>query len=205
MSENILEIQGDAGIIEARYCSFDRATSAALICHPHPLYGGSMYDAVVSCLCSAAHNLKISSLCFNFRGVGRSEGSHDSGIGEVDDVVFLAHWLKEQGGIESIFLGGYSFGATIAFLAASKLDRSLEHLMLVAPPMQESSKGLAVPCPTTIVAGERDSFVDIGALQHWSSAGNSPVELIQIEAADHFFLGFHHEIESVYMERLAKV
>jgi alpha/beta superfamily hydrolase len=203
MSEKSIEIQGPAGIIEANYRTCEDATRAALVCHPHPLYGGSMYDAVVACMCRAAAQLNIASLSFNFRGVGKSQGQHDQGIGEVEDVVFLSRWLKDQQGIEAIYLGGYSFGAMIALNAASELDVPLEHLMLIAPPIQVDSGSLEVSCPTTIIAGKQDNIVDVGAVQNWLSTANSPAELIELEAADHFFMGFHQEIESALVERLA--
>lgn len=202
MSEKLIEIQGPAGIIEANYRTFEDATRAALICHPHPLYGGSMYDAVVACMCSAVAQLRISSLCFNFRGVGRSQGQHDYGKGEVEDVLFLSHWLREQSGIEAIYLGGYSFGAMIALRAADELDIPLQHLMLVAPPVQDSNAALAVACPVTVVAGTQDDIVNMSSVQTWLTTSNCSSELIEMDGADHFFMGFHKDIESVFAKRL---
>ena len=203
MSEKLIEIEGPAGIIEASYRDSKDATGAALICHPHPLYGGSMYDAVVACMCRAVAQLNIASLSFNFRGVGRSQGQHDQGVGEVQDVLFLCRWLKEQEGVEVIYLGGYSFGAMIALTAAGELDVPLEHLMLVAPPIPGDSGSLDLQCPTTIIAGKQDNIVDIDAVQNWLSTASSPAEMIELEAADHFFMGFHKEIESALVGRLA--
>lgn len=202
MSEKLIEIQGPAGIIEANYRTSEDATRAALICHPHPLYGGNMYDAVVACMCSAVAQLSISSLCFNFRGVGGSQGQHDYGKGEVEDVVFLSHWLREQSGIEAIYLGGYSFGAMIALRAADELDIPLQHLMLVAPPVQDSNAALAVACPVTVVAGTQDDIVNMSSVQTWLTTSNCSSELIEMDGADHFFMGFHKDIESVFAKRL---
>jgi alpha/beta superfamily hydrolase len=116
-----------------------------VVCHPHPLYGGSMYNNVVDALCDAALQEGLSALRFNFRGVGASTGAHTRGISEVDDVIAVVDTALAEigtGGPPAIGLAGYSFGAGVAAWALSRCQTPLQALVLVSPPLGDLATAL---------------------------------------------------------------
>ena len=137
-------IPGEAGELEAELECTDGLSHCAVACHPHPLYGGTMHDAVVGRLCEAATRTGMGSLRFNFRGVGASTGVHDKGIGEVDDLLSVVHWLREVRGIPSVTVCGYSFGAIVALSALARSNA--EKSVLIAPPVRLSRLWPVWPC-----------------------------------------------------------
>ena len=160
-----------------------------------------MDDLVVSFIESALLANGVTTVKFNFRGVGASEGDHDKGIGEVEDLVFLADLLRVEGDITQLIICGYSFGAIVALDAIQRT--SCELAILVAPPVAMlGSKSLAPPDkPSLVILGERDDIVDASATGTWftenpnQTAGS--VELVVVEGADHFFPGAGNRIESL--------
>src|SRR5690606_32812809 len=106
----------------------------AVVCHPHPLHGGTMDNKVVQTLARAFVQLGYRSVRFNFRGIGASEGTWDAGQGEVDDALAVAAHFRNAG--EPVVLGGFSFGGYVASQAAARLDPPAERLVLVAPASQ---------------------------------------------------------------------
>ena len=184
MSES-LSINGPAGTIEAM---LDRVVpeggSIAILCHPHPLYGGSMHDSVLDAAVSVLLNKGVSVLRFNFRGVGGSEGTHDKGEGEADDLVVVVKWALEFCPSESIILAGYSFGANVAWRAAHTLPK-LVRLILIAPPVGMMPFTSPAPaCPVHVVHGDADEYIDPAALAAWTG-----VTRHQVDGANHFFMG----------------
>jgi alpha/beta superfamily hydrolase len=200
-----MTINGPAGNIEYRWDECAGARSSAVICHPHPLYGGSMHDAIVEAIHLSMFEQNISSLRFNFRGVGDSEGDHDQGEGEVTDVNFLLDWLRSEKQAGSVYLAGYSFGAIVALKAACSMASSMadiRQLFLVAPPLQMLAVPDDVPVPTTIIVGDRDQFVDFGSVERWAEISNPGNSFHAVAGADHFFSGFHQQIRSLVSEKL---
>ena len=137
-----LSIEGPAGKLEASYqVSSDQkqgeAQHAALLCHPHPSYGGSMHDGVLAVTASVlendAPNTHWAHLRFNFRGVGHSDGQFDNGLGEQADLIAAWEWLRAQQDWQSLALIGYSFGSAMAW-SAHKSCAGLTKLLLIAPP-----------------------------------------------------------------------
>jgi len=178
-------IIGPAGTIEAR---LDRVVpdsgSLAILCHPHPLYGGSMHDGVLDAAASVLLNEGISVLRFNFRGVGQSEGSHAKGEGEADDLSAVVAWALETCQSDSIIVAGYSFGANVAWRAAHTLP-NLVRLILIAPPVGMMSFTSPAPaCPVHVVYGDADEYIDPAALAAWRG-----VTRHQVDGANHFFMG----------------
>ena len=110
-----LKISSPAGELEADYYNPAQAQNAALLCHPHPSYGGSMHDAVLALSAASLDNSGAdwAHLRFNFRGVGKSTGSFDEGVGEQDDLVAAWDWLRAQNDWQSLTLIGYSFGLSL--------------------------------------------------------------------------------------------
>jgi alpha/beta superfamily hydrolase len=162
---------------------------AALITHPHPLYGGSMHNNVVEALLSAANEAGWSALRFNFRGVGGSSGSHDKGRGEQDDVIAAASWLQERNEAEIILLG-YSFGSLVAANAADRVS-NLKGGVWIAPPL---ILGDLPPWPQNagpllMIAGTNDEFTNIEGLQAYVEAMSARASLKTIQRGDHFFWG----------------
>lgn len=176
--------------------------SPAVICHPHPTYGGTMDNNVVMAAAEALQETGHSTLRFNFRGVGRSEGRYDNGVGETEDLRAAMSFVREKAGKDApVILVGYSFGAWITAKMLQD-DTSVAHVILIAPPTsmldlsmlnkdrQERSRH--------IIVGERDQFCDRQALQQIYDKLPEPKSLRVIPHTDHFF--YAHEkflIESI--------
>lgn len=168
---------------------FSKDDYYAVIAHPHPLYGGTMDNKVVTTLARIYRELGIAVARFNFRGVGASEGNHDNGDGEVQDLLAAAKHLQSGCSGSRLLIAGYSFGAAVA--AAASVEALPAHLLLVAPPVGRypfAPEG-AFPCPVLMVLGDRDDLVDAQQAQHWARALSSPAECRVIAGADHFFDG----------------
>ena len=170
------------------------STRGAVLCHPHPLYGGSMDDMVLDALSKALQVRNCSTLRFNFRGVGSSEGRHDEGKGEVDDVIAAAAYLRDQGS-SMILLAGYSFGAAMC-LKAEQLVKP-DAMLLVAPPIQMIENFIEPRTPCLVVLARDDQIVEAASTADYFL--NSRVEWI--EGADHFFSGAHGQVESLVLEK----
>ncbi len=168
---------------------FSGSGYVAVICHPHPLYGGTMDNKVVSTLVRIYRELGITSLRFNFRGVGASEGEHDEARGEVDDLCRVSEWLLAQYPDSQLLLAGFSFGSAIASAASERL--AVAQMILIAPPVTRYSYAPtgAFACPVTVVLGGQDEVVEIESVLGWLESLDSPVEPILIPEASHFFHG----------------
>ena len=181
--ENLF-IPGPAGALEAALeRPIDAGAAVAILCHPHPMYGGSMHDAVLGLVGEALADVGVNRLRFNFRGVGESGGRFDEGRGEVDDLLAVIDWTEAQGAA-AFWLAGYSFGAHIVCQALPRAPQPAR-VLLVAPPTAAMAMRLeAPPCPLDVFAGDRDQFVDQDALSDWPGARTH-----LISGADHFFSG----------------
>lgn len=168
---------------------FSGGDYVAVICHPHPLYGGTMDNKVVSTLARIYRELGITSLRFNFRGVGASEGEHDEARGEVDDLCQVSEWLLAQYPGSQLLLAGFSFGSAIASAASERLP--VAQMILIAPPVMRYSYAPtgAFACPVTVVLGGQDELVKIESVLSWLASLDTTVEPILIPEASHFFHG----------------
>ena len=180
-------VPGPAGAIE---CAVDSPTGAArgvaVICHPHPQFGGTMDNKVVQTLARALLQLGYRTVRFNFRGVGASAGAWDEGRGEVDDA--LAVVAAERGADAALVLAGFSFGGYVAAAAASRLpaqDRA-ERLILVGPSTQKHRLPV-VPDDTLVVHGEQDDVVPLAATLAWARPQSLPI--VVVPGGGHFFHG----------------
>jgi alpha/beta superfamily hydrolase len=180
-----LNIDGPAGSLQARLTGSERK-KIAVLCHPHPRYGGSMDDGVLGVLAEALEARGISALRFNFRGVGASGGQYDGDGGETDDLRAVIAWMRQTYPEAGLVLGGYSFGAgTVCNLLAEDDPPALERILLIAPPLGN----LPVPepdgrTPTDVIVGDADPFVDPSELAQWTA-----VQIHRLPGADHFFAG----------------
>ncbi|MEO7064841.1 MAG: alpha/beta fold hydrolase [Dokdonella sp.] len=183
-------LPGPAGAIELA-CALPAAEIAragvAIVCHPHPLQGGTMHNKVVTIIERALLELGLVVVRFNFRGVGKSEGVHDNGVGETDDVLAIAAWLRAVRPSDALWLGGFSFGSYVALRAAGSLQPA--QLILVAPPVGRwDFEGIAAPaCPWLIVQGEDDEVVDAKAVFAWAEALQPAQHLVRMPETGHFF------------------
>jgi len=194
-----LFIDGTVGHLEARYSEAASATGVtAVLCHPHPQFGGTMNDLVLGALESALLASGISSLRFNFRGVGGSEGKYSDGVGEIDDVVAATTWVRERSVGERIILVGYSFGGAVALSAQELLVP--ECMILVAPAVGMFGQQHPPTAPALVILAENDQFVSADSTKSWFGDLNTRVE--QISDTDHFFFGHHEQITKIVREFL---
>lgn len=176
-------ITGPAGALE---CAVDEpdglVRGSAVICHPHPLHGGTLDNKVAQTLARAFAQCGWRALRFNFRGVGASAGTWDEGRGEIDDALAVAAQLGEPG--LPLALVGFSFGGFVAARAAARLH--CETLVLVGP--ATSSFDLeTVASDTLVIHGEHDDVVPLAATLDWARPQALPV--VVIPGGGHFFHG----------------
>lgn len=159
------------------------------VCHPHPLHGGTMFNKVVTTLVKTFQGLGVTTVRFNFRGVGRSEGHYDDGVGEVLDLLAVIEWLQKQRGKNDVWLAGFSFGAYIAAKAATEIE--CKNLVTVAPPVQHFPMRDLPPihCPWVVVQGEEDEVVPGKEVIEWAKTRVPKPVIIRFPEATHFFHG----------------
>ena len=193
-------VAGRAGAIE---CALDAPAGppqgVAVICHPHPVHGGTMDNKVVITLVRAFLQVGWRTVRFNFRGAGGSEGAWDEGRGEVDDAMAVIAAQRQAG--ERFMLAGFSFGAYVAAEAASRLpaDARPERLVLVGPSTQKQ-KMADVPAGTVVVHGEADEVVPLAATFDWARPQALPV--IVLPGVGHFFHGQLTLLKNVVVQQL---
>ncbi len=194
-------IAGPAGRIE---CAIDApdgvARGVAIVCHPHPQFGGTMDNKVVQTLARAFVQLGWRSVRFNFRGTGNSEGSWDEGRGEVDDALAVLNAFRPVAG-SPFLLAGFSFGGYVAASVASRLPESdrPERLVLVGP-STEKQQVPAVAADTVVIHGETDDVVPLAATLDWARPQAIPV--IVFPGVGHFFHGRLGLLKSVIVRQL---
>lgn len=190
-----LFLDGPAGRLEA-ILNFgaDNPTHAAVVCHPHPVYGGTLHNKVVFHTMKALNSLGFPVLRFNFRGTGLSQGEHDYGQGEVEDVRTALDWLDHEFHRPLIF-AGFSFGAAVGLQAACQDNRVVAAIGLGVPvqPVEERSYDLSClrDCskPKLFVSGSRDQFGPRPKIEALVNSLAEPKKLVIIDSADHFFEG----------------
>jgi alpha/beta superfamily hydrolase len=201
-----LFIDGPDGPLEALHLDTPDAIGVALICHPHPLFAGTMQNKVVATLQRIARDAGYATLRFNFRGVGQSAGSYAEGRGEIDDALAVARWLGEQHPGLPLTLMGFSFGSCVAGNAAARLEGqgvALRHLFMLAPPVERFAVELPRQCPITVVQPEDDEVVTPARVYAWSESLALPHELLRVPGCSHFFHGKLIELKDLLQPRLA--
>ena len=203
-----LFLDGPAGRLEALLNAGSAdATHAAIVCHPHPLFGGTLHNKVVFHTMKAVNGFGFPVLRFNFRGTGLSEGEHASGVGEVDDVRAALDWLEHQFPLPVIF-AGFSFGAAVGLRAACPDSRvaALIGLGLPTVPVDDRVYDFeflrSCAKPKLFVSGSRDQFGPPGKLEALVATFAEPRKLVRIEAGDHFFEGRLKEMRGAVEEWL---
>jgi uncharacterized protein len=190
-----LFLDGPAGRLEALLnTGSEDATHAALVCHPHPLYGGTLHNKVVFHAMKALNSFGYPVLRFNFRGAGLSQGEHDHGNGEVDDVRAAMDWLDREFHLPLIF-AGFSFGAAVGLRVACPDARVPAMIGLGLPVDAMEDRVYAFEflrgCtkPKLFVSGDRDQFGPRAKLERVVGALPEPKKLVMVQGADHFFEG----------------
>jgi alpha/beta superfamily hydrolase len=189
-------LDGPAGRLEALLDTPADPAGVAVVCHPHPEGGGTMRNKVVHTLTRAFARSGFTTLRFNFRGTGASEGSFDGGDGEVDDALAALAFMRAQQTQGSSWLAGFSFGAAIAIRAAVRAP--VDGLISVAPAARRFASGLPVQphCPWLIVQGDADELVDVEETISWVNELEPGPELLVLEGVDHFFHGRLNELRN---------
>jgi alpha/beta superfamily hydrolase len=200
-----LFLEGPAGRLEALLnAGAEKATHAAVVCHPHPLFGGTLHNKVVFHTMKALNGFGFPVLRFNFRGTGLSHGEHDHGKGEVEDVRTALDWLDGEFHLPLVF-AGFSFGAAVGLRAACA-DARVKALIGVGVPAVPVAADTEAPrvytfdflseCarPKLFVSGARDQFGPKVELEKLVRSAAEPKKLVVIEGADHFFEGRLREL-----------
>jgi len=201
-----LFLDGPAGRLEALLnARVKNATHAALVCHPHPLFSGTLHNKVVFHTMKALNSFGFPVLRFNFRGTGLSQGEYDHGVGEVEDVHAALDWLDAEFHLPLIF-AGFSFGAAVGMRLActdARVRAAIGVGMPVAPEIAETGEEPRVydfdflrDCtkPKLFVSGARDRFGPRARLEALMASVPEPKKLLVIEGADHFFEGRLREL-----------
>ena len=166
-------------------------TFIAVVCHPHPLYGGSMNNKVVYTLAKTLNKHNIPVIRFNFRGVARSQGQYDNGVGEKDDLATVVRFMQKLFPGRRLWLAGFSFGAYIAISQQQALQA--KQLITVAPPVTSFNfNELPEPrCPWLLVQGLADEIIDAAAVLNWANSLQAPPNIQTLQDTSHFF---HHRL-----------
>jgi hypothetical protein len=177
----------------------------AVVCHPHPLFGGTMHNKVVFQTAKALHQFGIPVLRFNFRGVGLSEGVHDKGRGEQDDVRAALHYLAAGFPGRSILVAGFSFGSVVGLRVGCEDSRVVELIGLGLPVNDSDFSFLrACPKPKLIVQGGNDKFGSRKNIESVFATISVPKWLVIVESADHFFTGQLEKVGAAIGDWLAE-
>jgi uncharacterized protein len=170
---------------------------AAVVCHPHPMYGGSMHNDIVQVMLFSLWKKAYATLRFNFRGVGRSDGEYDGGPGEVDDAIAAATFLLAQPGVrkDGLLMAGYSFGAMVALTAG--YDRAdVARIVAVALPLAMADARIPAGAtkPLLLVSGDADTYSPVAGLRALKDKIGDSARLEIVAGADHFFGGRADEL-----------
>jgi len=193
-------IPGAVGSLEAVLAQPDLhlpGDPIAVICHPHPLHGGSMANKVVHIVSSTLNQMGLVTLRFNFRGVGHSGGRFDHGRGEVQDLLAVVDWLKQRYPSSPLWLAGFSFGSFVAFSCYK--EAGAERLLLVAPPVTKFKfPDIAPPItiPWMVIQGGKDDVVSPQEVSVWAQRQPNPPYYEWLADADHFFHGRLNRIKN---------
>jgi len=187
-------IDGPAGPLEIAFQQpATAATALALICHPHPVHGGTMDNKVVQTLAKAFLELGYATMRFNFRGVGKSAGSFDEGIGETEDAAAALAWARAQVSPSlPLIAAGFSFGC---FVQSRLLPRSQPQQLVLVGPAVSRFQLAEVPKDTLVVHGEEDDVVPLDAVMTWARPQGLPVTVFP--GTGHFFHGRLTELKAV--------
>ena len=185
---------GPDGRLEGRYHQSKKPDAPiAIVLHPHPLHGGNMNNRVVFIMFNNFVERGFSVLRFNFRGVGRSQGAFDNGVGELSDAAYAFDWMQQLNSNSPFcWIGGYSFGALISMQLMMRRPE-IEGFVSISPPAGTEDFSFLAPCPSSglIIHGDKDTHVPLDAVkklaQKLEGQKNISVNLRVVKGADHFY------------------
>lgn len=187
-------IQGDVGNIELRIKlaannEFSSKKQLVVISHPHPLYGGTMNNKVVTTLERAFSHLGYTTVAYNFRGVGNSDGEYDNGQGEQNDLQTVVNWAQNEFEVDKTILAGFSFGSYVTLQAYQKCH--VDGLCTVAPPvgLYDFSNIQDIVLPWVLIQGGQDEVVSAQEILDWAMKQDSKPDVYWRDKASHFFHG----------------
>ena len=199
-----LAIAGPAGKLEGILDGpLDRPggepAAVAVICHPHPQFGGTMTNKVVHMLAKSFTELGAAAVRFNYRGVGASEGTYDEANGETLDALAAIEWARNRWPSLPLWLGGFSFGGGVAIRAAVQMHP--QRLVTVAPAIRLVTVEVAtLHSPWLIVQGENDDLVNAADIRQWAASLQPPPELVVVPGVDHFFHGRLSDLRRIVVD-----
>lgn len=193
----LLRLAGAAGAIEAVVEDPGIAaqpTAFMVVCHPHPLHGGTLHNKVVTTLARCAHERGAPSIRFNYRGVGASAGEFDEGRGETQDALAAVAYGRQRWPAAELWLAGFSFGGHVALRASTTRGvGTVSRLVTVAPALGRnygSVREVSVPsCPWLIVQGDADDVIDGNMVIEWAAMFEPPPQLVVLPGVGHYFHG----------------
>lgn len=206
-TEQELIIVGGAGSLQARWQETERSDIGVLMCHPHPLFDGTMDNKVVTTITRAAAGIGLPTLRFNFRGVGGSAGVHDNGEGEQQDVLTMMRYATTELGWQKIILAGFSFGSGMACLAACEQPQNIAGLFLMAPPVHhfDAPNQLPYDFETFIYLGDEDEVVPVDEMLSWAERVIPTPHLEVLAGGGHFFHGRLIELKKLFLRDLQTI
>jgi len=201
-------LAGPEGDIEARVTLplvDSRHHAVAVICHPHPLHGGSLDNKVTVTLARTLSKLGIPALRFNFRGVGASVGGFASGIGETEDLLAVIRHAQILYPNRALWLAGFSFGAYVALRAAQSL--AVDRLITIAPPVNLYDFGDLVPpaCPWLLIQGTDDEVVPYKEVAKWAARLYPAPQTVYLDGVGHYFHGKLNTLQDTITDSLSGV
>jgi hypothetical protein len=200
-----LLLEGPAGALEALTgcpAPGQAADATAIVCHPHPQHGGTLHNKVVHTLARACAAAGARTVRFNFRGVGRSAGAYDHGVGETDDLLAVVAWVRARRPRDALWLAGFSFGAYVVARAAQ--PAAAARVVLVAPAVNlRDFDALGPPAfPWLVIQGEADEVVPPAAVRAWAARLDPAPELVPVPGVGHYFHGRLPELREIITGRL---
>jgi len=182
-----VDLYGSAGRLEALYRELQDPAGVAVVCHPHPLGGGTLHNKVVFRAARGLENANVATLRFNFRGTGASAGRHEEGDGEQEDVLTAIEWVKRKHPGAKLFVGGFSFGAWVSSRVACELPE-VDAMFLIGTPVNKYDFEYLRHCerPILFVHGTQDEHGDVAKLEKLVQNIRN-AEFVIITGADHFF------------------
>ncbi|MBV9257006.1 MAG: alpha/beta hydrolase [Ktedonobacteraceae bacterium] len=175
-----------------------RPRYTSIVCHPHPLYGGTMHNKVVFKVAQTLQAQNIPALRFNFRGVGRSTGTYDEGRSEMDDVRYALEFLSRRYPGIPVIIAGFSFGSYVGLRVAANDDRA-QGMIGLGVPARWFGENTLQGChkPKLIIHGTEDDTAPYDQTVQWFEQVPAPKSMVAIEGADHFFQGRLEEVQTI--------
>jgi alpha/beta superfamily hydrolase len=200
-----VDLRSDAGRLEGLYRQIDEPRGVAVVCHPHPLHGGTLHNKVVFRAARGFERADVATLRFNFRGAGTSQGTHDNGAGEQRDVEAAIDWVQSRHARKPLILGGFSFGSWVASKVGC-VRNDIAAMFLIGAPVNNYDLGYLKHCrhPILFLHGSDDEHGDVEALSRLVEKCHR-AELVVVAGADHFFRNQVEVVEETIREWTAAV